>query len=104
MVALGRADTRFKDLYDLWALLRAHKFEDEGLARAVRATFQRRRMAIPVTPPDALTPAFANDPMKRQQWASYTEDLESPDLDLSQAVADLAEFLMPHAEHAHSLP
>lgn len=103
MVALGLANTRYKDFYDLWALSRAYPFDGDRLARAIRATFERRRTDIPAIPPDALTPAFANDPMKRQQWASYIEDLESPGLDLSQVIADLAAFLMPHAEQARSL-
>jgi predicted nucleotidyltransferase component of viral defense system len=104
MTALGRANTRYKDFYDLWALSRAYTFDGDRLARAIRATFERRRTEIPETPPDALTPAFANDPMKRQQWARYTEDLESPGLDLRQVIADLEAFLLPHAEQARSLP
>jgi len=67
MVALGLANTRYKDFYDLWVLSRAYTFEGDRLARAIRATFERRRTEIPATPPDALTPAFANDPLKHQQ-------------------------------------
>jgi hypothetical protein len=104
MAVLGLANTRYKDFYDLWVLSRAYAFEGDRLARAIRATFERRRTEIPPTPPDALTSAFANDPMKRQQWARYTEDLVSSSLDLSQVIADLATFLMPHAEQARSLP
>lgn len=103
MVALGLANTRYKDFYDVWVLSRAHPFDGDRLARAIHATFDRRGTAIPVTPPDALTAAFAGDPQKRQQWAIYIADLGSPDLDLAQVVADLAVFLMPHAGQARSL-
>ena len=103
MVALGLANTRYKDLYDVWVLSSAYTFEGDRLARAIRATFDRRRTAIPPIPPDALTAAFSGDPQKRQEWASYIADLGSPDLDLAQVVADLAAFLMPHAGRARSL-
>jgi hypothetical protein len=104
MVSLGLANSRYKDFYDLWMLSQAYTFEDDRLARAIRATFERRRTEIPVIPPDALTPAFAGDPLKRQQWASYIEDLGSPGLDLSQVIAGLSAFLMPHARQAQGRP
>jgi predicted nucleotidyltransferase component of viral defense system len=104
MVALGLANSRYKDFYDLWSLARAFPFEGDRLARAIRATFDRRRTEIPATTPDALTPAFADDPVKRQQWAAYIQDLGSPDLDLSRVIPELAAFLMPHARRARDLP
>jgi predicted nucleotidyltransferase component of viral defense system len=104
MVVLGLANSRYKDFYDLWVLSRAFTFDDDRLARAVRATFDRRRTDIPTRPPDALTPAFAGDPTRRQQWANYIEDLGSPDLDLSRVTTELAAFLMPHARQARGLP
>lgn len=104
IVALGRANTRFKDFYDLWVLLRAHTFDDDRLARAIRATFERRDTEIPLELPDALTSAFADDPLKRQQWAAFVEDLAAGPLDLGAVAADLAAFLMPHAAHARRLP
>jgi hypothetical protein len=103
MVALGLANTRYKDFYDVWVLSRAYPFDGDRLARAIRATFDRRRTAIPAIPPEALTAAFAGDPQKRQDWATYITDLGSPDLDLAQVAADLAAFLMPHAGQARGL-
>jgi hypothetical protein len=104
MVVLGLANSRYKDFYDLWALSCAFTFEGDRLARAIRATFDRRRTQIPSIPPDAFTPAFAGDPMKRQQWTSYIQDLGSPELDLNQVTSELAAFLMPHARRARDLP
>jgi hypothetical protein len=34
MAALGRANSRIKDFYDVWVLVRAYEFTDDGLARA----------------------------------------------------------------------
>lgn len=103
MVALGRANTRFKDFYDLWVLSRAYTFDDDRLARAIRATFERRNTEIPAEPPDALTRAFADDPLKRQQWTAFVEDLATGPLELATVTEELATFLMPHATSAKGL-
>src|SRR5580692_10052450 len=71
MVMLGRANSRMKDLYDIWVLSRTYEFTDDNLARAIAATFARRETEIPSTLPDALTQAFAEDPAKVQQWNSF---------------------------------
>ena len=104
MTVLGLANSRYKDFHDLWVLSRAWPFEGDRLARAIRATFDRRRTEIPVVPPDALMPAFANDPQKRRQWSRYIEDLALSGLDLTEVIAGLSDFLMPHAGRARALP
>ena len=68
MVALGLANTRMKDFYDIWILSRSFVFEDDRLPRAIAATFARRGTPIPVELPDALSPVFAADAKKQQQW------------------------------------
>jgi predicted nucleotidyltransferase component of viral defense system len=100
MVALGRANSRMKDFYDVWILSRSFSFEDDRLARAIAATFVRRKTAIPSELPDALTPAFASDEQKQRQWEAFVEDVAPASAPLTQVVSELAEFLMPHAEMA----
>jgi hypothetical protein len=75
MVALGRANSRIKDFYDIWMLSRSFSFEGGRLAQTIAAIFARRETAIPVERPDALTPAFAADDQKQQQWRAFIEDL-----------------------------
>jgi hypothetical protein len=100
MVALGRANSRMKDLYDIWLLSRAYAFDGDSLARAITATFARRKTPIPTELPDALTPAFAEDPAKVQQWTSFAEGIEARPGSLAAVVDDLAAFLMPHVKAA----
>ena len=100
MVVLGRANSRMKDFYDIWLLSRTNSFEDDRLSRAIAATFERRRTDIPIDIPDALTSAFAKDPAKQQQWAAFVRGLEEEAPPLADIVAELAEFLMPHASRA----
>jgi hypothetical protein len=64
MVALGLANSRLKDFYDIWILAQTYDFKDDRLAQAIAATIARRKTEIPAERPDGLTAAFANDPTK----------------------------------------
>jgi predicted nucleotidyltransferase component of viral defense system len=103
MVALGLANTRLKDFYDIWILAQTYDFKDDRLARAIAATFARRKTEIPTERPDGLTPAFAGDPTKQQQWAAFVEEVAVNPGALADVVETLAVFLMAHAENAISL-
>jgi predicted nucleotidyltransferase component of viral defense system len=103
MVALGRANSRMKDFYDIWILSRSFSFDDDRLPRAIAATFARRETAIPQDPPDALTPAFAEDAQKQRQWRAFIGDVAHDPGDLANVIKDIAAFLMPQAVSATSL-
>ena len=75
MVVLGITNSRMKDYYDLWILSNSFDFDQERLAQAISATFARRGASIPDEVPDTLTPAFAEDAMKQQQWQAFKRDL-----------------------------
>jgi predicted nucleotidyltransferase component of viral defense system len=100
MVMLGLANTRLKDFYDIWILAKTHEFKDERLARAIAATFVRRKTEIPTERPDGLTSAFASDPTKQQQWTGFLEEVAMNPGSLADVVESLASFLMPHTEKA----
>lgn len=103
MVALGRANSRMKDFYDIWILSRSFAFDDERLAQAIAATFARRKTAIPTEPPDAFTPAFAADEQKQRQWRAFVEELSVDPGELGDVVGELSVFLMPYASGARAI-
>ena len=103
MVALGRANSRMKDFYDIWAMNRSFEFADDRLARAIAATFAARSTAIPIEPPDALTPAFAADREKQDQWRAFIANVAIDPGPFGDIVAELAGFLMPRAIAAAAL-
>lgn len=103
MVALGRANSRMKDFYDIWILSRSFDFDDDRLARAIAATFARRQSAVPTELPDALTPAFAADEQKQQQWRAFVADVATDPGPLALVLEELAGFLMPRAKRAIDL-
>jgi predicted nucleotidyltransferase component of viral defense system len=100
MVVLGRANSRMKDFYDIWVLATLTEVEGDRLASAIRATFDRRGTAIPDALPDALTPAFAQDAQKQQQWAAFVANVAMQPGTLADVIAVIAPFLMGTAERA----
>jgi hypothetical protein len=50
--------------------------------------------AIPTDPPDALTPAFAEDPLKQRQWVAFATDLDGAPEQLRTVIGDIANVLM----------
>lgn len=103
MVALGRANSRMKDFYDIWILSRSFDFDNDKLAQAIAATFVRRKTAIPTEPPDALSPAFARDEQKQRQWRAFVEDVAIDPGPLAQVLEEISGFLMPRANRANEL-
>lgn len=71
MVSLGMGNSRMKDFYDAWVLLREFDLDDAVLARAIQATFKRRRTELPTTLPVPFTEEFVADPMKQSQWKGF---------------------------------
>ena len=100
MVDLGMANSRMKDYYDLWIIDQAFEIDRSRLAAAISATFARRSTAIPDGVPDGLSPAFADDAVKRQQWESFKQDLGVDPGPLDGVVSALEAFLMPAAAAA----
>jgi len=100
MVALGRANSRMKDFYDVWMLLNAHDFDGDRLACALAATFERRKTELPRTAPDALTADFAMDATKQRLWAAFADQLEANVPALDVVVNELARRLLPVAAAA----
>ncbi len=97
MVVLGEANSRMRDFFDIHALAQHERFEGDVLARALRATFERRRTPIPEALPLALTPAFAASREKQVQWQGFlrrSSALAAP-AELAVVVAGIAAFLEP---------
>jgi len=71
LCALGMANSRMKDYFDLWVLLREGDLDDAELVRAIEATFARRRTAMPEGVPPGLSEAFSADAGKLAQWRAF---------------------------------
>lgn len=95
VVALGLANGRMKDFYDLWAVPRTLTIEPEELDNAIAATFARRGTPVPTELPVGLSPAMAQDAAARQRWRAYIESLDLPAMDYGDVLADIWASLAP---------
>lgn len=71
MVQRGRGNSRMKDFHDIWALTEALVFDGAPLREAIVQCFARRNTAWTPEVPDALTPAFYEDPDVGARWEAY---------------------------------
>jgi predicted nucleotidyltransferase component of viral defense system len=106
MVQLGMANSRMKDFFDIALLARDFDFDAELLAQAIRATFERRKTALPETTPVALTSAFADDREKQAQWSGFVRKAAVDDAgSLTQTIAAVKAFVeAPLAAAARKTP
>lgn len=95
LTSLGMLNSRMKDYFDLWVLVRYSEFDMQILIRAVAATFERRQTKIPNGVPIGLSDEFANDPLKEKQWNAFLRKNSIAPKPLSEVVTDLRNFLMP---------
>ena len=104
MVALGEANSRMKDYYDIDLLARILDFEGPVLVRSLTSTFGRRRTPLPVKIPAGLADAFATLPAKRTQWNAFLRrrGAGQASLELPEAVSRIRGFLMPVAVAARA--
>ena len=102
MVELGIGNSRMKDFFDLWVIGREFAFDGELLARAVQATFERRKTELPDETPLALTETFSSDAGKQTQWRAFLRRIQpqtsATPPDLEEIVQFLKRFLIPLIE------
>ncbi len=97
IVILGMANSRMKDYFDLQMLAADYHFDGNLLAKAIQATFNRRKTQLPKGVPVGLSAEFAEDSTKATQWRAFSKKsrlLADPPA-LMDIVTHLQSFLMP---------
>ena len=94
MVALGIANSRMKDFYDLQKFASAFEFDGRSLVDAIASTFRRRNTEVPAEAPIAFTREFFADEDKQKQWDAFAGKLES-NQSLEQAITHISKFISP---------
>ncbi len=97
MVVLGMANSRMKDLYDLWVLAQEFEFAGPVLSQALAQTFQQRQTPLPAPTLLALSVAFAEDQTKQRQWQAFLHQgrLTAEGPELAAVITTLRAFLLP---------
>jgi len=99
MVKLGILNSRMKDFFDIWLMLRQFDLEGPMLAEAITKTFSTRGTRIQ-SEPIVLTKSFAEDTVKAAQWRGFVRKSRLTDVpkDFAEVVTAIAAFLIPIAE------
>ena len=71
IVSLGMANSRMKDYFDLWVLLRNATLDSAILEQAVQATFTRRGTALQTDTPVGLSDQFSLDKSRVDLWDAF---------------------------------
>lgn len=92
---LGMTNSRVKDYFDLSVLLERETFDTALLAQAIKATFERRGMAVPTELPIGLTDEFAHDVSRQALWQSFVKKNDLDTKSLAAIVTQLRLALEP---------
>ena len=99
MVKLGVLNSRMKDFFDIWLLLRQFDFRGPRLAAAIAKTFSTRGTDIQPEP-IALTNSLAEDATKTMQWRGFIRKnrLTNVPQNFGEVIKMIAAFLGPIAK------
>jgi predicted nucleotidyltransferase component of viral defense system len=94
IVALGRANSRMKDFYDIWICSQHLDFAGDALLKAIYATFTNRGTPIPAEEIEALTPKFVE--AHRTQWNAFVKKVGEGELidAFDKIIEDLKRFVL----------
>src|SRR3546814_18218223 len=95
MVALGLANGRMKDFYDLWTIPKAMPIDDQALNTAIAATFERRPKPIQTERPSGLSAAMAEQAAAQTRWRAYVDSPELPATDSASSHYAMRALLAP---------
>jgi predicted nucleotidyltransferase component of viral defense system len=93
-IALGNVNSRMKDLYDLWFILEHVPLSDQEILSALRATFARRRTAVPEGPA-VFSREFADSERTELLWEGFTRRSKLGELALSSILDIIKTRLEP---------
>ncbi len=94
IISLGMANTRMKDYFDLWIILRDAQLDRETLKKAVEATLKSRGTKKPMGIPIGLSEQFSTDQQKALQWKAFVKRNQLMGTSLEKTVQDLRTALL----------
>lgn len=83
---LGMVNTRVKDYFDLYVIFSKENLNPKTLAQALKATFARREMEFPASPPIGLSNEFSSDPSRQALWHTFIHRNDLPFTPLDEVV------------------
>ena len=95
MIALGEANSRMKDFYDVYMLSRIFDFEGLLLYEAISQTLQRRGTPL-IAVPTVFFDEFQQLKEKQTQWKAFQKRIKVAEkIEFSEAIALIKSFIQP---------
>lgn len=94
MVYLGELNSRMKDFYDLYRLLRPGKFDEVVLVEAISETFKTRNTVLP-TAPIVFSSTFPEDENRKRLWRSFLVKSRLDEIPLEEVISHIRTVLLP---------
>jgi hypothetical protein len=96
MVKLGLLNSRMKDFYDVWLMIRRFNFDSKSLARALKGTFEQRKTVLPQGCPLFAEEIYDDKSDRQTLWKAFLNKngLKSAPEKLSTVAKEIEDFLI----------
>ena len=96
MIKLGFLNSRMKDFYDIWLMMRHFEFQGTKLAEAVRKTFEHRKTDIPCGKPLFADEIYDKNWDRQILWTAFLrkDDIKHAPDTLSDMAKEIEKFLL----------
>ena len=96
IVKLGPLNSRMKDFYDIWLLMRKFDFIGENLLEALKRTFAHRKNDLPDSKPLSVEEIYDDKSDRQTLWGAFLKknDIEHAPQKLSKIAHEIEEFLL----------
>lgn len=91
IVKLALVNTRMKDFFDLWTIMRHHEINPARLGVAITQVFTNRK--TPLKRPIAFTPAFFATKETQQRWNNFLSVMSKEQVSFEDVINELAKKL-----------
>ena len=78
MIELSEANSRYKDFYDVYKILKNQKLDNDSLSEAIHATFQNRKTDYFKEHP-LFTEEFATNEERNKHWGRFLKKIKQED-------------------------
>lgn len=96
MIKLGSLNSRMKDFYDIWLMMRRFDFNGLKLGEALKRTFKQRRTSLPQDKPVFAEEIYDERSDRQQLWKAFLNKAEikhAPEK-LSETAGAIEKFLI----------
>lgn len=98
IIKLGSLNSRMKDFYDLWVMLRRFKFDAARLVLAISKTFNHRNTPIPRSLPLFHEEIYDANSDRQHLWKSFLikEEIVKAPEELHMVAGEIEKFFIEH--------